>query len=65
MDRYRELNKDMERLQEWRQSHMDTRDSYIQTTTQLAYRRRQLISDLSFIYPINQVFRHYLRTRGL
>ncbi|XP_015171627.1 PREDICTED: UV radiation resistance associated protein isoform X1 [Polistes dominula] len=54
MERYRELNKDIERLHEWRQSHIDTRETYIQMSNQLAHRRRQLISELSLIYPIKQ-----------
>lgn len=55
MERYRELNKDVERLNEWRQNHMDTRETYLQISTQLVHRRRQLISELSLIYPIRQV----------
>lgn len=55
MERYRELNKDIERLHEWRQSHVDTRETYIQMSNQLAHRRRQLISELSLIYPVKQV----------
>ncbi|KAM0735180.1 UV radiation resistance-associated gene protein [Formica fusca] len=54
MERYRELNKDMERLNEWRQNHMDTRETYLQMSSQLAQRRRQLISELSLIYSIRQ-----------
>lgn len=55
MDRYQELHKDIERLHEWRQNHIDSRETYIQTTARLAYRRRQLISELSYIYPIVKV----------
>ena len=54
MERYRELNKDIERLREWRQSHLEAREGYLQTTSKLAHRRRQLISELSLIYPIIQ-----------
>ncbi|EZA57886.1 hypothetical protein DMN91_002469 [Ooceraea biroi] len=54
MERYRELYKDIERLNEWRQNHMDTRETYLQMSGQLAQRRRQLISELSLIYPIRQ-----------
>ncbi|XP_070169900.1 UV radiation resistance-associated protein isoform X2 [Polyergus mexicanus] len=53
MERYRELNKDMKRLNEWRQNHMD-RETYLQMSSQLAQRRRQLISELSLIYSIRQ-----------
>lgn len=55
MERYRELNKDMERLQEWRQNHIDVRECFIQATARLAHRRRQLISELNLIYPVHQV----------
>lgn len=55
MERYRELNKDIEKLHEWRQIQIDTRETYVQLSSQLAYRRRQLISELSLIYPISQV----------
>ncbi|XP_033214847.1 UV radiation resistance-associated gene protein isoform X3 [Belonocnema kinseyi] len=54
MERYRELNKDMERLQEWRQNHIDVRETFIQSTARLAHRRRQLISELNLIYPVHQ-----------
>lgn len=55
MERYRELNKDIERLHEWRQNQIDTREACVQLSSQLAHRRRQLISELSLIYPISQV----------
>jgi len=55
MKRYRELNKDIEKLNEWRQNHIDTRETYLQLSSQLAQRRRQLISELCLIYPIKQV----------
>ncbi|XP_076225878.1 UV-resistance associated gene isoform X2 [Nomia melanderi] len=54
MEKYRELNRDIERLHEWRQNQIDTRETYVQLSSQLAYRRRQLISELSLIYPITQ-----------
>ncbi|XP_011298562.1 UV radiation resistance-associated gene protein [Fopius arisanus] len=54
MERYRELNKDMERLKEWRQSHIETREVYVQASAQLAYMRRHLMSDLCLIFPIRQ-----------
>ncbi|XP_014236822.1 UV radiation resistance-associated gene protein isoform X1 [Trichogramma pretiosum] len=54
MGRYRDLNKEIERLHEWRQSHADTREIYLQTTACLAHRRRQLIAALNYIYPISK-----------
>lgn len=60
MEKYRELNRDIERLHEWRQNQIDTRETYVQLSSQLARRRRQLISELSLIYPITQVFIRYL-----
>ncbi|XP_015594741.1 UV radiation resistance-associated gene protein isoform X2 [Cephus cinctus] len=54
MGRYRELNRDIERLREWKQSHAETRETFVQTTGQLAYRRRQLVSELDLIYPITR-----------
>lgn len=55
MERYRELNRDIERLHVRRQNQIDTRETYVQLSSQLAQRRRQLISELSLIYPITQV----------
>ncbi|CAL7948415.1 unnamed protein product [Xylocopa violacea] len=54
MEKYRELYKDIEKLHEWRQNQIDTREMYVQLSSQLAHRRRQLISELSLIYPISQ-----------
>ncbi|XP_076749985.1 UV-resistance associated gene isoform X2 [Xylocopa sonorina] len=54
MEKYRELYKDIEKLHEWRQNQIDTRETYVQLSSQLAHRRRQLISELSLIYPISQ-----------
>lgn len=55
MGRYRELNRDIERLREWRQSQTETREAYVHTTTRLAHRRMQLISELGLIYPISRM----------
>ena len=55
MSRYQNLNKDIERLHEWRQNQIDSREMYIQKTTCLAHRRKQLISGLDSIYPILKV----------
>ncbi|XP_043260871.1 UV radiation resistance-associated protein [Colletes gigas] len=54
MEMFRELSRDIERLHEWRQNQTDTRETYFQLSNQLAHRRRQLISELSLIYPITQ-----------
>nr|XP_033334277.1 UV radiation resistance-associated protein [Megalopta genalis] len=54
MEKYRVLNKDIEKLHEWRQNQVDTRETYVQLSSQLAYRRRQIISELNLIYPIIQ-----------
>ena len=55
MDKYRTLNKDMERLSERRQIHIDNKEFYNHTAEQLAHRRKQLISELTFIYPISTI----------
>lgn len=55
MERYRELNKDVTRLREWKQNQSDTRETYIEIISQLAHRRKQLIHELGLIYPIKQV----------
>lgn len=34
---------------------METRETYLHKSSQLAQRRQQLISELSLIYPIKQV----------
>ncbi|XP_046752213.1 UV radiation resistance-associated gene protein isoform X2 [Diprion similis] len=55
MEKYRELNRDIERLREWRQSQTEIREAYAYTTTRLAHRRMQLISELGLIYPISRL----------
>ncbi|XP_012260852.2 uncharacterized protein LOC105688841 [Athalia rosae] len=54
MGRYRELNRDIERLREWRQCQTETKELYLHTTARLAHRQIQLISELGFIYPVSR-----------
>ncbi|XP_049775657.1 UV radiation resistance-associated gene protein [Schistocerca cancellata] len=52
MAKYEHLYKETEQLKEWRKSYLDARESFVHINAQLNFRRRQLISELSFIYPI-------------
>ncbi|XP_066598188.1 UV radiation resistance-associated gene protein isoform X2 [Prorops nasuta] len=54
MEKYRVLSRDIERLQDWRQGHLDKREAFLQTTCKLAFRRCELISELRSIYPIKE-----------
>jgi hypothetical protein len=55
MDRYRNLHKDIEHLKEWKRNFVDMREAMLLTSAQLSSRQKQLISELSLIYPIVQV----------
>ncbi|XP_077987735.1 UV radiation resistance-associated protein-like [Glandiceps talaboti] len=46
------LRKDREKMQEDKRHHVEKREWVIQLASQLTMRRRQLVSELSFIYPI-------------
>ncbi|XP_039281299.1 UV radiation resistance-associated protein [Nilaparvata lugens] len=55
MERYRSLNRDVEKLKECRRIAAETKDALSQINSQLMFRRRQLISELNLIYPILQM----------
>nr|CAD7586127.1 unnamed protein product [Timema genevievae] len=55
MDQYQNLNKEMKHFKEWKKIYIDTRESLLHSNAQLTYRRKQLIAELSLIYPILQV----------
>ncbi|KAG8237879.1 hypothetical protein J437_LFUL017170 [Ladona fulva] len=49
------LAKEIEHLREWRhREFLEARDAFLHTSAHLAFRRRQLVSELSLIYPIQQ-----------
>lgn len=53
--KYKNLYRDIEHLKDWRKSYIDTRESFVHTYAQLVFRRKQLMSELSLIYPVLQV----------
>ena len=53
--RFDSLQKDKMRLHEKKKSYFDVREELIKSGAQLVMRRKQLISELTFIYPINEV----------
>lgn len=55
MERYRSLQKDVEHLKETKRSMVEARENLNTLSEQLQFRRRQLISELNYIYPIEQV----------
>lgn len=55
MENYRKLSRDSEKLKEWRKEQFQLKELLLQANTQLHHRRRQLMSQLLFIYPIQQV----------
>ncbi|XP_070538586.1 UV radiation resistance-associated protein-like isoform X2 [Ptychodera flava] len=52
------LRKDKEKMQDDRNKHIENRELFLQVGAQLTMRRRQLISELSFIYPIVELPNH-------
>lgn len=55
MEQYRFLHKEFDRLRELKRLTLDTKDILDTTDLKLHNRRRQLIAELNYIYPINQV----------
>lgn len=54
-DQQESLMKEIEHLREWRhREFLEARDAFLHTSAHLAFRRRQLVSELSLIYPILQ-----------
>ncbi|XP_063239454.1 UV radiation resistance-associated protein-like isoform X2 [Bacillus rossius redtenbacheri] len=54
-DRYQALGREVDQLREWRRSLAEQREGFAQASAQLTFRRRQLMSELTLIYPIAQV----------
>lgn len=65
MTKYEHLYKETEHLKEWRKSYLDARESFLHVNAQLNFRRRQLISELSFIYPIVQESKNKFTIAGV
>lgn len=55
MSRYHTLSKDVERLKEWRKAFLEGGENLLLVKTQFSYRQRQLISELTYIYPVKRV----------
>lgn len=56
MDRYRSLQKEVEKLKECKKYAVETKEALSQANSQLLLRRKQLINELKLIYPISQVY---------
>lgn len=61
MDRYRQLSRDLEKMRDWRKSWADTREAYLHSSVYLNLRRKQLMSELLDIYPIQPVSKQNLK----
>uniref|UniRef100_A0A8D8S0W8 UV radiation resistance associated protein n=1 Tax=Cacopsylla melanoneura TaxID=428564 RepID=A0A8D8S0W8_9HEMI len=55
MNKYRTLNKDMNRLKERKKHNEERKHIVMNVTSQLLHRRQQLIADLNYIFPIEEV----------
>ena len=53
--KYEALKKDRSRLHEKKKLYFSVREDLIKSGAQLVMRRKQLISELAFIYPIREV----------
>lgn len=54
MENYRKLSKSIERLKDTKKELFQQREELIHISSQLHNRRRQLVSQLLTIYPINE-----------
>lgn len=55
LENYRKLSKEIEKLKEWKQEQIHHHEVFINLSSQLHHRRRQLVSQLLSIYPIIEV----------
>lgn len=65
MENYHKLNKEAERMKEWKQLLVQHKDILSHCSYQLHHRRRQLLQQLLFIYPIKQVNEHKFIISGI
>lgn len=55
MENYHKLSRGSEKLKEFKKDIVDHREILSQINSQLQYRRRQLLQELLFIYPIIRI----------
>uniref|UniRef100_A0A1Y1KER1 UV radiation resistance-associated gene protein n=1 Tax=Photinus pyralis TaxID=7054 RepID=A0A1Y1KER1_PHOPY len=55
MENYRILSRDSEKLKDWYTKLIQLKELQLHTNAQLQHRRQQLMSQLLFMYPINQL----------
>nr|XP_018913944.1 PREDICTED: UV radiation resistance-associated gene protein [Bemisia tabaci] len=55
MEKYRELKRDIECTRQWHKQCVETQDALAQASSQLSFRRKRLINELSYIYPITEM----------
>lgn len=65
MESYHKLSRDAEKLKEWKKEQVQLRESLIHVTTQLHHRRRQLMNQLLFIYPLEDINSHKRSINGI
>ncbi|KAF5281404.1 hypothetical protein FQA39_LY17800 [Lamprigera yunnana] len=55
MENYRILRRDSDKLKEWSSKQIQLKEIFLQTQAQLQHRRQQLMKQLLFMYPIEQL----------
>lgn len=55
MENYHQLSKESERMKEWKKVLVQHKEVLSHCSYQLHHRRRQLLQELLFIYPIKQI----------
>lgn len=65
MEKYRTLSRDSEKLREWKQELVQSKETLHQSSTQFLHRRRQLMSQLLHIYPIEQFGESKFKINGV
>lgn len=65
MESYHKLSKESEKIKEWKKVLIQHKEILSHSSYQLHHRRRQLLQELLFIYPIKQIHSNKFVVHGV